>query len=77
MVLAVTGAAIAEPFLQVWDGLYTVIPGVVAAIVLLLLGYIVGAILGHVVAKVLRHTKVVEFAVEKAGLKKEMGSWNK
>src|SRR3989344_5773679 len=76
MVLAVTGAAVVEPFLQVWDGLYTIIPGVVAAIVLLLLGYIVGAILGHVVAKVLRHTKVVEFTIEKAGLQREMGSWD-
>ena len=76
MVLAVTGVAVAEPFLQVWDGLYTVIPGVIAAIVLLILGYIVGAILGHVVKKVLVHTRIIELAIKKVGLEREMGRWN-
>ena len=76
MVLLATGAAIAEPFLQVWEGLYVIIPGVVAALVLLLLGYVVGALVGHVVANILRRTKVIDLAIEKAGLQSEMGRWD-
>ncbi len=70
------GAVIATPFLQMWNDIVAALPGVIAAILLLLFGYLVGALIGHIVKKVLDKTKVISIIIKKLGLNQELGKWD-
>lgn len=50
-----------------------VVPGIIAALVVLLFGYIIGAVVGHGLRKLLEITKVVDRIIERAKLSKFMG----
>ena len=75
-VLEDTSAVIAEPFLQMWNGIVLALPGIIAAILILVLGYLVGALIGHIVKKVLEKTKVIDLVIKKIGLQQEIGRWD-
>lgn len=57
-----TGSLILNPLLSLWSGFITILPGIVAAIIILIIGYFVSLGIGHLVRVVL----------EKAGLNKYM-----
>lgn len=57
-----TGGLILNPLLSLWTGFINVLPGIVAAIIILIIGYFVSLGIGHLVRVVL----------EKAGLNKYM-----
>ncbi|HII14847.1 MAG TPA: hypothetical protein HA362_00880 [Nanoarchaeota archaeon] len=54
-VLEEAGLAILSPLESLWQGFLTIFPGLVAAIIILILGYFVSLLVGHVVKVVLRH----------------------
>ncbi len=53
-----TGALILNPLISLWNGFVIILPGLIAAIILLILGYFVGLGVGH----------LVKLLVEKSGL---------
>jgi len=69
-------ALITTPLMQLWAGFIQHFPGVVAAILILILGYLIGALLGSVVRRLLVRTKVLEIAVKKMNLGKEIQKWD-
>ncbi|MBD3164355.1 hypothetical protein GF323_04090 [Candidatus Woesearchaeota archaeon] len=75
-VLQDTSVVLGEPLLELWQSTMVLLPGLIAAILILIFGYLVGALIGAVVKKILVKTKVVSLVVDKIGLKKEIGKWN-
>ncbi|MBR9699438.1 hypothetical protein GOV09_03215 [Candidatus Woesearchaeota archaeon] len=71
-----TGNAIGGAFAELYFDIMTALPGLIAAILILVLGYLVGALLGHVLKRILDKTKIVSIIVKKAGLQSEVGKWN-
>lgn len=53
-----TGAAILDPLAKLWISFVNAFPGLIAAIVVVLIGWVVGLIIGYVVSKILEHTKI-------------------
>lgn len=49
--------ALTEPFLKLWDSTVNFLPGIIGALVILIIGYIIGWILGWIVEKVLGKIK--------------------
>lgn len=56
--LSETGEAIADPLVTLWNKLVEVVPGLVAAIVIIIVGYFVAAAIGWVVKKAIVKTKL-------------------
>src|SRR3989338_5425091 len=53
-----------------------VVPGIIAALVVLLFGYIIGAVVGHGLRKLLEITKVMDKIIERAKLTRFIGKLN-
>ena len=51
--LTYTGSLILDPLYALWNGFVTVLPGIVVAILLLILGYAVAYLIGHVIKVIL------------------------
>lgn len=74
--LGTTGFAIAEPLVGVVEGAIYTLPSIVATIVILIFGYLLGALLGMVVRHVLDRTGIIRKIIFKLDLQKEVGNWN-
>lgn len=75
-ILEETGAVIGQPLLELWNSTLAILPGLIAAILILIFGYLVGALIGRIVKKVLEKTKVLTLTIDKIGLKEEIGKWD-
>jgi len=74
-VLAEIGASIVQPVQNIWDGLVGVVPGLVSAILVLVVGYILGAILGGVVRRALVKCSLDRWLLHKLKLKAWLGDF--
>ena len=74
--IGATGFAIADPLVDIVSGTISTLPAIIATIVILIFGYLLGALLGMVVRHVLDRTNLIKKAVEKLDLQREVGSWN-
>jgi hypothetical protein len=68
------GISLVNPLLALWAGFVNVLPGVIAAIIVLIFGYLVAAIIGFIVEKILDKAKLDKWVLEKAKLKKWVGT---
>ncbi len=66
--------ALTEPFLNLWNSTVNFLPGIIGAIVILIIGYLVGWILGWIVEKVLAKIKLGK--VQKFGFFRAAGDMN-
>jgi hypothetical protein len=64
------------PFVQIWNGFILALPGIIAAILILLLGYLIGSMIGGIVKKILDKTKIIPNIIQKMDLTTEIGGWN-
>ena len=64
--LTTTGEAIADPLIRIWNSLVDTLPGIVAAIIIIAVGYIIAGVLGWLVQKGLSKTKLDE-KIEESG----------
>jgi len=64
---------IPEPFLSLWNSTLNLLPGIVGAILILILGYLVGWFFSWIVEKVLTKLKLNRCAVYKTNLCKATG----
>lgn len=70
--LVTTGNLFLQPLYQLWQDFVAIFPGIVVAILLLIIGYFIGWAIGHLVKWLL--VKVgLEHAIKKSGLTKEFG----
>ncbi len=70
--VSATGSLILSPLVSLWNSFVTVLPGVIAAIIVLIIGYFVSVGLGHALRVVLEKTGL-DRAMEKAHLSKTVG----
>ena len=83
MLIETWAQVLTQSFQDLWLGIVAFIPNVIVAIVIFLLGWLVGAALGRVVAQVIKSLKVdmalkstgLSDAVERAGFKLDTGAF--
>lgn len=68
-IISETGIALADPLINLWNSLVGILPGLIAAIVILIIGYLISWAVGFLVKKFLEKTAVMETLVEKASIK--------
>lgn len=73
--LAEIGASIVQPVQNIWDGLVTVIPGIVSALIVLVIGYILGSVLGHLIKKALLKCNFDKWLLHRVKLKPWLGEF--
>ncbi len=70
-----TGSLILDPLISLWNSFVTIIPGIIAAIILLIIGYFVALGLGHLV-KVLIEKAGLDHYLEKSKFAKTVGHFH-
>lgn len=53
-----TGQVLLDPLVELWNGFVSVLPGVIAAIIILIIGYFVSLALGYAVKRILIKSKI-------------------
>lgn len=74
-VLTELGVSIMEPLRSIWYGLLQTVPGIVAAIILLIVGYIVALVIAYIVDKVLEKIKFDKWVLDKTHATKVFGKF--
>jgi len=74
-VIAELGFSIMEPLRSIWYGLIGTVPGIVAAIILLIVGYIVALVLAYVVGQILDRVKFDKWILDKTRATKVFGKF--
>ncbi len=69
------GASIVDPLYALWKGLVDTIPGIVAAIIILLFGYFVAVIVGNIIEKILVKVKLDTWALKKTNMTRVIGAF--
>ncbi len=72
-VLAETGLSMANPLLKLWEGFVNTLPGLVAAIVVIIVGYLIGLIVSWVLEKLLVKIDLDKWLIEKTKVKALVG----
>ncbi len=76
MVLEDTTVVVGEPLLKIFNAFVEAVPGIIAAILILILGYLIGSFVAHLFKKLLDKTHLVELLIKKVGLQAEIGTWD-
>lgn len=69
-------AGILGPLVNVWDGVLKSIPGVIGALIILILGYVVAWAISYVLEHVLERIKLNQWVVQQTHVKKIAGGFN-
>lgn len=69
------GISIIQPLLRIWDGIISTVPGIVAAIIILIVGYLVAWAIGYAVDKALTQIKLDKWILEKTHMTKILGAF--
>jgi hypothetical protein len=72
MAFGTTGSLLVQPLYSLWQNFVATFPGIVVALLLLIIGYFVGWTLGHILKWLLERARFDD-VVRKSGLSKEMG----
>ena len=72
MGLGATGSLLVQPLYSLWQNFVATFPGIVVALLLLVIGYLIGWTVGHVLKWLLERAKFDD-VVRKSGLSKEFG----
>jgi hypothetical protein len=59
------GKDLASPFVVFWNSLVTYLPGIIAALVILVIGYLVAAFIGWIIRKIVDSTNLDTFLIKK------------
>jgi len=65
-----------EPFLRMWSSAYDFVPGIIFAIIILAVGYLIGGLLGWIVEKILSKIEIKKALVSKTNISKAIGGMN-
>ena len=83
MLIETWADVLTRSFQELWTGIIAFIPNIIVALIIFILGWLIGAALGRVVAQVIRSLKVdaalkstgLNDAVERAGFKLDIGAF--
>lgn len=67
--------SIVQPLKSLWFGLVDTIPGIFAAIIILLFGYLVAVVVSNIIEKLLMKVKLDEFALKKTNMTRVIGAF--
>ncbi len=70
------GGSIVDPFVSIWLWLVKAVPDIVAAIIILIVGYIVALVISGIVEKVLRRVKLDDWVFEKTRISHAVGRFD-
>ncbi len=73
--LSATGGLILNPLITLWNGFVTVLPGIIAAIIILIIGYFIALGIGHLVRVLLEKAGLDNYLV-KSKFSKSVGHFN-
>jgi hypothetical protein len=74
--LSSIGASIVDPFVSIWTWLVRAVPDLIAAIVIIIVGYLVALAISNLLEHVLRRIKFDEWVFEKANLSDAVGRFD-
>ncbi|MBW3002532.1 hypothetical protein KY338_05230 [Candidatus Woesearchaeota archaeon] len=74
-ILTELGVSVLEPLRSIWNGIIQTVPGIVAAIILLIIGYIVALIIAYIVDQVLERIKFDKWVLDKTHAAKTFGKF--
>ncbi|MBN1644750.1 hypothetical protein JW851_01750 [Candidatus Woesearchaeota archaeon] len=74
-ILTEIGVNIIDPLLRIWDGIISTVPGIVAAIVILVVGYLIAWVIGYIVEKTLTKIQLDKWILEKTHMQKIIGAF--
>ena len=74
--LSSIGASIVDPFVSIWYWLVKAVPDIIAAFVILIVGYLVSLAVSSLVEKVLRRVKFDEWVFDKTNLSHAVGKFD-
>ncbi len=70
-----TGQALIDPLVSLWNAFVGIMPGLIGALVVLIIGYLIGTVFGFVTKKVMQKAKVDKLVLEKTTLNKLAGEF--
>jgi hypothetical protein len=73
--ISTTGSLILNPLISLWNGFVSILPGIIAAIIVLIIGYFVALGIGHVI-KVLLEKAGLDSYLERSKFSKQVGHFN-
>jgi hypothetical protein len=73
--LSQIGLNIIDPLIKIWEGLITTVPGIVAALIILIVGYLVAWVIGFILDKALHQIKLDKLLVEKTHVGELLGDF--
>ncbi|MBS3109120.1 hypothetical protein J4227_01155 [Candidatus Woesearchaeota archaeon] len=65
MAISTSGYELLDPFVQIWNSIVLYLPGILAALAVIIVGYFVGVLLGYLVTKIIEKTKIDHWMHEK------------
>jgi len=71
---AINMIALTEPFLRLWESIVNILPGIVGALIILVIGYIIGWIASWIVEKVLTKIQFNKCVIGKTNVCKATGN---
>lgn len=74
-ILTEIGVNIIDPLLRIWDGIISTVPGVVAALVIIIVGYLIAWVIGYILDRALIQIKIDKWVLEKTHMQKIIGSF--
>lgn len=69
------GESVMNPLVSIYQGFVNVLPGIVGAIVVLIVGYFIASLVGSVLYKLLKQIKLDKWMIEKTHIKKIAGDF--
>lgn len=70
------GITLSTVLTNLWNSIVDFVPGFIAALIILLIGYIIGWVLGWVVQQIFEKTKIIDYWIRKADLKRFFKDWD-
>ena len=67
------GRSVVDPLARLWDGFVAVLPGVVGALIVLIVGYLIAWLIAVAILKIFQRVKLDKWLVDKTGIGKVAG----
>ena len=74
-IIGETGTAVVNPLLNLWNSFVEIIPGLVGALLVLVIGYLIAWLIGLAVKKILYELKVDRLVMKDATIKSVLGGF--
>lgn len=70
-----TGQALISPLYNLWSSFVDIIPGLVGALIVLIVGYVVGWLIGLIVKHIVHKSKLEKLVIEETKIEKSIGKF--